>query len=165
MQTATNDVRCSACNLRDICLTSGLEKRQMDVFSDPGYTRKRVKRGDTLYRSGAEFEAIYAVRTGFLKSSVDRFVTRHGDEVERGSKFSQMTDNERDEIIDWAKSLAQAPSATLAMVGKVFLDNGFSPKSAATVVFASITELCPSNYSYTTAGAEDLAGDGGELYA
>jgi len=70
MQTATNDVRCSACNLRDICLTSGLEKRQMDVFSDPGYTRKRVKRGDTLYRSGAQFEAIYAVRTGFLKSSV-----------------------------------------------------------------------------------------------
>jgi CRP/FNR family transcriptional regulator len=70
MQTATNDVRCSACNLRDICLTSGLEKRQMDVFSDPGYTRKRIKRGDTLYRSGAQFEAIYAVRTGFLKSSV-----------------------------------------------------------------------------------------------
>jgi uncharacterized protein DUF732 len=61
------------------------------------------------------------------------------------------------------KKLAQ--SATLAMVGKVFLDNGFSPKSAATVVFASITELCPSNYSYTTAGADDLAGDGGELYA
>ena len=70
MQTATNDVRCSACNLRDICLTSGLEKRQMDVFSDPGYTRKRIKRGDTLYRSGAGFEAIYAVRTGFFKSSV-----------------------------------------------------------------------------------------------
>jgi len=33
------------------------------------------------------------------------------------------------------------------------------------VLIASITELCPSNYSYTTAGAEDLAGDGGELYA
>jgi CRP/FNR family transcriptional regulator len=70
MQTATNDVRCTACNLRDICLTSGLEKDQMAVFSDAVYTRKRVKRGDTLYRSGAGFEAIYAVRTGFFKSSV-----------------------------------------------------------------------------------------------
>jgi CRP/FNR family transcriptional regulator len=42
----------------------------MAVFSDPGYTRKRIKRGDTLFRSGAAFDAIYAVRTGFFKSSV-----------------------------------------------------------------------------------------------
>lgn len=58
------------------------------------------------------------VRVGFLKSSVDRFVSKHGDEVERGSKFSQMTDNERDEIVAWAKNLAQAPAATLAEVSR-----------------------------------------------
>jgi len=57
-------------------------------------------------------------RVGFLKSSVDRFVAKHGDEVERGSKFSQMTDHERDEIIAWAKNLAQAPAATLAEVSR-----------------------------------------------
>ena len=34
------------------------------------YTRKRVKRGETLYRSGEAFESLYAVRSGFFKSSV-----------------------------------------------------------------------------------------------
>jgi RNA polymerase primary sigma factor len=58
------------------------------------------------------------LRVGFLKSSVDRFVDRHGEEVERGSKFSQMTDYERDEIVNWAKGLAQSPSATLAEVSR-----------------------------------------------
>jgi RNA polymerase primary sigma factor len=57
-------------------------------------------------------------RVGFLKSSVDRFVAKHGDDVERGSKFSQMTDHERDEIIAWAKNLAQSPAATLAEVSR-----------------------------------------------
>jgi len=70
MQTATHEVRCSACNLRDICLTRGLEGHELAVFSDAVYTRKRVKRGETLYRSGETFDALYAVRTGFFKSSV-----------------------------------------------------------------------------------------------
>jgi len=58
------------------------------------------------------------MRVGFLKSSVDRFVAKHGDEVERGSKFSQMTDHERDEIVTWAKNLAMSPAATLAEVSR-----------------------------------------------
>ena len=63
MQTATQQVRCSSCNLRDLCLPG-------DVFSDAAYTRKRVKRGETLYRAGEAFDAVYAVRTGFFKASV-----------------------------------------------------------------------------------------------
>jgi len=33
-------------------------------------TRKRVKRGDALFRAGDRFESLYAVRLGFLKSTV-----------------------------------------------------------------------------------------------
>jgi len=62
--------RCSACNLRELCLPGGLDADAMDAFSDMVYTRKRVKRGDTLYRTGADFDAVYAVRIGFFKSSV-----------------------------------------------------------------------------------------------
>ena len=62
--------RCSACNLRDLCLPCGLNGEQIEAFSDTVYTRKRVKRGDTLYRSGEDFNAVYAVRSGFFKSSV-----------------------------------------------------------------------------------------------
>jgi cAMP-binding proteins - catabolite gene activator and regulatory subunit of cAMP-dependent protein kinases len=34
------------------------------------YTRRRVKRGETLLRAGERFESLYAVRSGFFKSSV-----------------------------------------------------------------------------------------------
>jgi len=65
-----NRVRCAACNLRDLCLPSGIEDEDMAAFSDSAFTRKRVKRGDTLYHSGEAFNAIFAVRAGFFKSSV-----------------------------------------------------------------------------------------------
>src|SRR5262249_46421404 len=46
-------------------------------------------------------------RIGFLKSSVERFVARHAGDVERGGHFSQMTDQERNEIIVRARRLAR----------------------------------------------------------
>ncbi len=47
-------------------------------------------------------------RIGFLKSSLERFVARHAGDVERGGQFSQMSDAERDEIIDRARRLSRA---------------------------------------------------------
>jgi RNA polymerase primary sigma factor/RNA polymerase sigma factor len=47
-------------------------------------------------------------RVGFLQSSVDRFVAGNMDRVERGGRFSQLTQHERTEIIDRARRLAQA---------------------------------------------------------
>ncbi len=46
-------------------------------------------------------------RVGFLKSSVDRFVAKNRDRIERGEKFSQVTADERDMIVDRARRLAQ----------------------------------------------------------
>jgi RNA polymerase sigma factor (sigma-70 family) len=45
-------------------------------------------------------------RVGFLRSSVDRFVRNHEDEVLRGGKFTQLSDSEREEIIRKSRSLA-----------------------------------------------------------
>ncbi len=45
-------------------------------------------------------------RVGFLQSSVERFVARNEERVRRGEKFSQLSDTERDEIIDRARRLA-----------------------------------------------------------
>ena len=47
-------------------------------------------------------------RVGFLASSVERFVSSNRERVERGERFSQLTDRERAEIIDRARRLAQA---------------------------------------------------------
>ena len=62
--------RCAACNLREICLPCGMGANEMSRLDDVVYTRKRVKRGETLFRSGEAFESLYAVRSGFFKSSV-----------------------------------------------------------------------------------------------
>ncbi len=62
--------RCVTCNLREICLPCGLQANDMARLDEVVYTKKRLKRGETLYRSGEEFESLYAVRSGFFKSSV-----------------------------------------------------------------------------------------------
>ena len=43
---------------------------------------------------------------GFLESSLQRFVTAHRSQVERGSRFRQLTEAERDEIIRRARRMA-----------------------------------------------------------
>jgi RNA polymerase primary sigma factor/RNA polymerase sigma factor len=47
-------------------------------------------------------------RVGFLKSSVEHFVARNEDRVRRGAKFSQLTEDERSDIIERARRLACA---------------------------------------------------------
>jgi RNA polymerase primary sigma factor len=47
-------------------------------------------------------------RVGFLQSSVERFVSRNEERVRRGMQFSQLTDDERQEIIERARRLALA---------------------------------------------------------
>jgi CRP/FNR family transcriptional regulator len=62
--------RCSACNLRELCLPCGARADDMALFSDVSFTRKRVKRGECLYRAGENFDSLYALRSGFFKSNV-----------------------------------------------------------------------------------------------
>lgn len=46
-------------------------------------------------------------RVGFLRSSVERFVTKHSDDVDRGTNFSQLSDDERERMIYRARRLAK----------------------------------------------------------
>ena len=67
--TAANQTsHCSSCNLREVCLPCGLAGSSQELLDNIVYTRRRLKRGESLYRAGAGFESIYAVRSGFLKS-------------------------------------------------------------------------------------------------
>jgi len=45
-------------------------------------------------------------RVGFLKSSVDRFISGNRKQIERGSRFRQMTNQERKQIISEARRLS-----------------------------------------------------------
>jgi len=62
-------------------------------------------------------------RIGFLTSSVDRFVRDHKDEVRRGSRFSQLSDDEREEIVRKARRLARygaCPAEVSKRLSKTF---------------------------------------------
>jgi len=51
-------------------------------------------------------------QVAFLQSVVDRFLTSHPERVERGSRFSQMTETERDEILRRARRLSRGKNRT-----------------------------------------------------
>jgi RNA polymerase primary sigma factor/RNA polymerase sigma factor len=47
-------------------------------------------------------------RVGFLRSSVERFVSQNAERVRRGERFSQLTDEERRDIVERARRLKRA---------------------------------------------------------
>jgi CRP/FNR family transcriptional regulator len=61
---------CSNCNLRELCLPIGLAPEELKKLDELVSARRRLKRGDYLYRAGQVFESIYAVRSGFFKTDV-----------------------------------------------------------------------------------------------
>lgn len=63
-------VACASCNMRELCLPFGLSTAEIEQLETLISTRKKVRRGDSLFRSGDRFESLYAVRVGFLKSTV-----------------------------------------------------------------------------------------------
>ena len=62
--------QCSSCHLRDICLPSGMNGRDLNELDGLVVRRHTVKAGQALYREGDRFHCIYAVRSGTFKSSL-----------------------------------------------------------------------------------------------
>jgi CRP/FNR family transcriptional regulator, anaerobic regulatory protein len=63
-------VACSACNLRELCLPVGLSDEELISLDNMIGTRRAVRRGESLFHAGETFTALYAVRTGFFKTTV-----------------------------------------------------------------------------------------------
>jgi len=64
------EVTCSSCNMREMCLPAGLSTEDMQRIEGLVYARRRVKRGEALFNAGDTFGSIYAIRSGFFKTSV-----------------------------------------------------------------------------------------------
>jgi CRP/FNR family transcriptional regulator len=63
-------VNCSSCNLRELCIPGGLGAEHLARVENLVYARRRVKRGESLYRAGSPFNAAYAIRSGFFKTGL-----------------------------------------------------------------------------------------------
>ncbi len=70
MTTTAIKVACSSCNLRELCMPVGLSSEQMERIDEIVATRRKIKRGTALFRNGEEFTSLYAIRTGFFKTSI-----------------------------------------------------------------------------------------------
>ena len=56
--------------MREMCLPAGLCPEDMLRIEGLVYARRRVKRGEALFNAGDTFGSIYAIRSGFFKTSV-----------------------------------------------------------------------------------------------
>lgn len=61
---------CANCNLRELCIPGGISGDELDRLDNLVSTRKKVKRGESLFRNGQTFQSLYAVRLGFFKTSL-----------------------------------------------------------------------------------------------
>jgi CRP/FNR family transcriptional regulator len=64
------EVTCSGCNLREMCLPLDLDSDSLRRVEQVVYARRRVRRGESLFNAGDDFTAVYAIRSGFLKTTV-----------------------------------------------------------------------------------------------
>jgi CRP/FNR family transcriptional regulator len=63
-------VHCSTCSMRELCLPVGIDSddmKQIDVLLG---NRVKLHKGDSLYRAGEPFAALFAIRIGSLKTTV-----------------------------------------------------------------------------------------------
>ena len=96
---------------------SDLADLRADTIGEPVFTVEDLaKQFNVSTKTIARWRAIGLVsrrlvfdgrkRVGFLRSSVDRFVKNNADRVQRGSRFSQLTDQQRQDYIERARQLA-----------------------------------------------------------
>lgn len=70
MNPKTINVACSNCNLRELCMPLGLSAEEIDKLDNMVASRRKIKRGTTLFSNGEKFNSLYAIRTGFFKTCV-----------------------------------------------------------------------------------------------
>jgi len=61
---------CNTCSMRELCLPVGLEADALAQLDALVSNQARLKKGDTLYRAGDPFGALFAIRLGSCKTTV-----------------------------------------------------------------------------------------------
>jgi len=80
--------------VEDLSKRYNVSTKTVDRWRDRGLVSRRFRFGNRK-------------RIGFLESSVDRFVKLHGDEINRSSKFTQLSESEREDIVKRARRMAR----------------------------------------------------------
>lgn len=90
-------------------------------------------------------------RVGFLRSSVDHFVNHNKEKVKRGERFSQLTERDKEEILEQARRLATAGNSPSEVARKIanslnrsvetirYTIKDYDQKNSATAIFPDKT--------------------------
>jgi CRP/FNR family transcriptional regulator len=70
MLNANRSAHCAQCPSKSLCWPIGLDDSALERIERTVSARIKIKRGDTLVRHGERFKNVYAVHTGFFKTSV-----------------------------------------------------------------------------------------------
>ena len=63
-------IACSNCSLRELCMPVGMSTEDVARVDELVERRPTIKRGRSLFHAGEKFTALYAIRSGFFKTSV-----------------------------------------------------------------------------------------------
>lgn len=61
-------VTCQTCKLQNLCLSEGLDAEAKSHIDELVTARIRLRKGDTLFRTGIPFTSLYAIRSGSCKT-------------------------------------------------------------------------------------------------
>lgn len=59
---------CSSCVLQELCLPAGIDSADLERLDAAVRDKRRMRRGEALFRQGDAFHALYVVRSGSLKT-------------------------------------------------------------------------------------------------
>jgi RNA polymerase primary sigma factor len=86
-----------------------------EISEQLSVSTKTIQRWRTKGLPARRFRIGSRKRIAFRQSCVDRFIATHSEELERGSRFTQLTEAEREDLVRRARRLAKA-GATLTDV-------------------------------------------------
>lgn len=61
---------CSTCSMRELCLPFGLATSEVDQLYSIIGSRVKLKKGEPVFRNGAPFAALFAIRLGSVKTTM-----------------------------------------------------------------------------------------------
>ena len=63
--------QCINCSLKEVCFPIGLQEEDLNQLNAVIKQSCRLKKGDYLFHAGETFSSLYAIRTGFFKTTVN----------------------------------------------------------------------------------------------
>ncbi len=143
-------VREPVLTVQDVSKRYNVSTKTVDRWRNRGLVSRRFRFGNRK-------------RVGFLKSSVDEFVRTHPNDVSRGKNFSQLSDDEREDIIRRARRLARHGGCPAEVSRRLARKVGRSPETIR-YTLKNYDKLHPESAVFPHAGSQLSDESRSEIY-